>query len=92
MVRVIIWKKRKKLLKGEDEQTWKPSSSRLEDECSWKVHFDQDDDDGEDDDDDSDDVYHILMILLFKYEIIRMVSHNYGYGLMDAEAMVKLAR
>ena len=37
-------------------------------------------------------MYHILMILLFKYEIIRMVSHNYGYGLMDAEAMVKLAR
>ena len=24
--------------------------------------------------------------------IFRMVSHNYGYGLMDAEAMVKLAR
>ena len=22
----------------------------------------------------------------------RMVSHNYGYGLMDAEAMVQLAR
>ena len=24
--------------------------------------------------------------------VFRMVSHNYGYGLMDAEAMVKLAR
>ena len=40
------------------------------------------------DDVDGGDVLHFVRSIFLN----RMVSHNYGYGLMDAEAMVKLAR